>query len=95
MSSADRVIRWSTALAARGVAAVTAVASYEHAFGLVRAYGKGGWTARMIPLTVVGAPGKRRPGCRRSRHALGAEDGCMRGAGCCCWLSSSGAIRAR
>lgn len=28
-------------------------------------------------------------------HALGAEDGCMRGVGCCCWLSSSGAIRAR
>ena len=27
-------------------------------------------------------------------HALRAEDGCMRGVGCC-WLSSSGAIRAR
>src|SRR5580693_204792 len=38
--------------------------------------------------TAAGAAGDR-------GHALGAEDGCMRGVGCCCWLSSSGAIRAR
>lgn len=37
--------------------------------------------------TAAGAAGDR-------GHALGAEDGCMRGVGCC-WLSSSGAIRAR
>ena len=37
--------------------------------------------------TAAGAAGDR-------GHAPGAEDGCMRGVGCC-WLSSSGAIRAR
>jgi hypothetical protein len=54
MSSADRIIRWSTALAVLGVAAVAAVASYEHAYDLVRAHGEAGWTARLIPLTVDG-----------------------------------------
>ena len=37
-----------------GVAAVAAVASYEHAYDLVRAHGEAGWTARMIPQTVDG-----------------------------------------
>jgi hypothetical protein len=37
-----------------GVAAVAAVASYEHAYDLVRAHGESGWTARMVPLTVDG-----------------------------------------
>jgi hypothetical protein len=37
-----------------GVAAVAAVASYEHAYDLVRARGEAGWTARLIPLTVDG-----------------------------------------
>src|SRR5215471_13765631 len=54
MSGADRVIKWSTALAVLGVAAVAAVASYEHAYDLVRAHGESGWTARMVPLTVDG-----------------------------------------
>jgi hypothetical protein len=36
MSGANRVIRWSTALAVLGVAAVAATASYEHAYDLVR-----------------------------------------------------------
>ncbi len=54
MSGADRVIRWSTALAVLGVAAVAAVASYQHAYDLVRAHGESGWTARMVPLTVDG-----------------------------------------
>src|ERR1700685_3488284 len=52
MIATDRVIRWSTALAVLGVAAVAAVASYEHAYDLVRAHGESGWTARMVPLTV-------------------------------------------
>src|SRR6202012_3694177 len=52
--AADRVIRWSTALAVLGVAAVAAVASYEHAYDLVRAHGESGWTTRMVPLTVDG-----------------------------------------
>jgi hypothetical protein len=54
MSGGDRVIRWSTALAVLGVAAVAAVASYEHAYDLVRAHGESGWTAHMVPLTVDG-----------------------------------------
>jgi Protein of unknown function (DUF2637) len=52
--TADRVIRSSTALAVFGVAAVAAVASYEHAYHLVRAHGESGWTARLVPLTVGG-----------------------------------------
>jgi len=40
MNVVDRVIRWLTALAVVGVAAVAAVVSYEHASALVRAYGE-------------------------------------------------------
>jgi len=47
----DRVIRWTTAVA---VIAVAAVASYLHAYDLVRAHGEAGWTARLVPLTVDG-----------------------------------------
>src|ERR1700685_747796 len=54
MIPADRVIRWSTALAVLGVAAVAAVASYEHAYDLVRAHGEAGWAARLVPLRVDG-----------------------------------------
>src|ERR1700733_3757703 len=54
MTAVDRVIRWSTALAVLGVAAVAAVVSYEHASALVRAHGESGWTGRLIPLTVDG-----------------------------------------
>ena len=52
--AADRVIRWTTAVAVIGVAAVAAVVSYEHAYDLVRAHGEAGWTARLVPLTVDG-----------------------------------------
>jgi hypothetical protein len=38
----------------RGVSAVAVVASYEHAYALVRAHGEAGWTARLVPLTVDG-----------------------------------------
>jgi hypothetical protein len=54
VSGADRVIRWSTAGAVLGVAAVASVASYEHAYALVRAHGEVGWTGRLVPLTVDG-----------------------------------------
>src|SRR6202161_2044959 len=54
MSGADRIIRWSTALAVLGVAVVAAVASYEHAYDLVRMHGESGWTARLVPLMVDG-----------------------------------------
>jgi hypothetical protein len=54
MSSADRVIKWSTALAVLVVALIAAVVSYEQASALVRAHGERGWTARLIPLTVDG-----------------------------------------
>jgi hypothetical protein len=52
MTAADRVIRWSTALAVLGVAVVAAVVLYEHASALMRAHGESGWTAPLIPLTV-------------------------------------------
>jgi Protein of unknown function (DUF2637) len=51
---ADRVIRWSTALAVVGVAAVAAVVSYEHASALVREHGESGRTGRLITLTMDG-----------------------------------------
>jgi hypothetical protein len=54
MTSAEHVIRWSTAGAVLGVAAVAAAASYEHAYKLVRAHGEAGWTAQLVPLTVDG-----------------------------------------
>jgi len=54
MNAADRVIRWSTALAVLGVAAVAAVVSCERASALVHAHGESGWTGRLIPLTVDG-----------------------------------------
>ena len=54
MTSTEKVIRWSTAVAVVGVAATAAVASYEYAYVLVRAHGEAGWAARLIPLTVDG-----------------------------------------
>ncbi len=54
MTAADRIIRWTTAVAVICVAAIAAVVSYEHAGDLVRAHGETGWTARLIPLTVDG-----------------------------------------
>src|SRR5713226_3268750 len=50
----QHVIRWSTAGAVVGVAAVAAMASYEHAYALVRVHGEVGWTGRLVPLTVDG-----------------------------------------
>jgi hypothetical protein len=50
----EQAIRWSTAGAVLGVAAVAAAASYEHAYELVRAHGEAVWTARLVPLTVDG-----------------------------------------
>ena len=54
MTAADRVIRWTTAGAVVGVAAVAAVVSYEPAYALVRAHGEAEWTGRLAPLTVDG-----------------------------------------
>jgi hypothetical protein len=54
MTAVDQVIRWSTAVALVGVAAVAAVVSYEHASDLVREHGESGWTGRLIPLTADG-----------------------------------------
>jgi hypothetical protein len=54
VTEAGRIIKWTTALAVVGVAAVAAVASYEHAYALVQAHGEVGWTGRMVPLTVDG-----------------------------------------
>src|ERR1700729_4171190 len=52
--AADGVIRWTTAGAVVGVAAIAAVASYGHAYALVRVRGEAGWTGRLVPLTVDG-----------------------------------------
>jgi len=49
MSGADRVIRWSTAGAVLGVAAVAAVASYEHAYDL-------SWL-RLVRISVAAGDG--------------------------------------
>jgi hypothetical protein len=54
MTATGQIIRWSTAGAVVGVAAVAAVASYEHAYALVRAHGETGWIGRLVPLTVDG-----------------------------------------
>ena len=54
MTTSGQIIRWSTAGAVVGVAAVAAVASYEHAYALVRAHGETGWIGRLVPLTVDG-----------------------------------------
>jgi len=50
MSAADRLIRWSTAGAVVGVAAVV---SYEYASNLVAAHGETGFTARLIAATLA------------------------------------------
>lgn len=47
--NADRVIRWSAALAVVSFAVVAAVVSYEHAGAPVREHGESGWTGRLIP----------------------------------------------
>jgi Protein of unknown function (DUF2637) len=54
VTAAEHVIRRSTAGVVVGVAAVAAMASYEHAYALVRAHGEAGWTGRLVPLTVDG-----------------------------------------
>jgi len=54
MNVTDRLIRWSTALAVVGVAAVAAVVSYEHASAVVQADNESGWTGCMIQLTLDG-----------------------------------------
>src|ERR1700727_3860160 len=54
MTGTGKAIRWSTAAAVLGVAAVAAVVSYEHAYALVHSHGETGWTAHLIPLTVDG-----------------------------------------
>jgi hypothetical protein len=54
MLAADRVIKWTTAGQVLSVAAIAAVASYQHAYELVQMHGESGWTARMVPLTMDG-----------------------------------------
>lgn len=63
MTTADRIIRWTTALAVVGVAAVAAMASYEHAYALVRAHGEAGWgTAATLAANVAHGLGHGRIG---------------------------------
>lgn len=67
MADADRVIRWSTALAVLGVAMAAAAALHEHADDLVQAHGESGWTGRLVPLTA------ERAGQRASSRRSGAN----------------------
>jgi hypothetical protein len=80
----DRAIRWTTAVAVMGVAAVAAAASYEHAYDLVRAHGEAGWTARLVPLTVDGliyASSMVMPGLRAKEGAGSGAGALAAGAG--------------
>jgi hypothetical protein len=52
--SGDRVIRFAPAAVVCAVAAVAAVVSYSHIYGLGRAYGQDGTAARLLPLSVDG-----------------------------------------
>ena len=52
--SGDRVIRFATAAVVCAVAAVAAVVSYSHIYGLGRAHGQDGTAARLLPLSVDG-----------------------------------------
>jgi hypothetical protein len=54
LMAVHQVIRWTTTAAVISVAAIAAVASYKHAYALVRAHGEAGWTARLVQLTVDG-----------------------------------------
>ena len=54
VTATEQVIRWSTAGAEVGVAAVAAVVSHEHPYVLVRPPGEAEWTERLVPLTVDG-----------------------------------------
>jgi hypothetical protein len=49
--AADRVIKWTTAGAVAGIAAM---ASNEHAYALVRAHREAGRTGRPVSLTMDG-----------------------------------------
>jgi hypothetical protein len=54
-------------LGVAAVAVVAVVASYEHAYHLVRAHGESGWTARLViegedHLVQHGLQGRRIPG---------------------------------
>lgn len=55
-------------VAVAGVAAIAAVASYEHACAVVPAHGGVCWAARLVPLTVDGLISAR----SMARFALGA-----------------------
>lgn len=50
----DRVIRFTKAAVVCAVAAVAAVVSYSHIYGLGRAHGQDGTAARLLPLSVDG-----------------------------------------
>ena len=52
--SSDKAIRILTANAVLVVAAIAAVVSYSHIYGLGRAHGQDGTAARLLPLSVDG-----------------------------------------
>jgi hypothetical protein len=54
MSGTDRLIKWSNSGCCTRRRGMAAVASYKHAYDLVRAHGESGWAVCLIPLTVGG-----------------------------------------
>ena len=54
VSSIDRAIRLSTAVAVLAVAGIAAYVSYWHAYAVVRAHGETGITARLEPASIDG-----------------------------------------
>ena len=52
--TADKVIRFVTALAVLTVAVIAAIVSYSHVYDLGRAHGQSGTAARLLPLSVDG-----------------------------------------
>jgi uncharacterized protein DUF2637 len=54
VNDSDKAIRILTAFAVLVVAAIAAVVSYSHIYGLGRAHGQDGTAARLLPLSVDG-----------------------------------------
>ena len=62
------------------------MASYEHAYDLVRAQGEAGWTARLVPLMVDGLVGLGIAATLAANVAHGLGQG-LTGAAVAAWLA--------
>ena len=90
MTSANRIIRWSTAAVVVGVAAVAAVGLYEHAYALAHAHVETWWHGRRPiarDLCVNSARSSRSPTgphCASARRPVFLPGSLRRGLG---WAS--------